>query len=110
MDIEKAVYSFLPLILIIVVSWVLSLLGSKMKKSGQNEGVTLKRGPAESPMDILVEKPSEQVRTIPTIPRDSEDFEPGPVFRPDSSEWGMDKAPQSPPVTPKPIKPKWWGA
>jgi hypothetical protein len=101
--IENLLYSIIPLVLIIVFSWLFSVLGSKMRKQGQ-EGEP--SGEKDRPFQLT-----------DLFAQDKEAFGPTAAPLP-----GMDRQPdlmqpnlrtdmpKTAPGTPKPIEPKWWGA
>ena len=107
MELDDILWTLLPLIMLIVVSWVLSFLGSRVTKKRQEEemlaGETEQGGSGELFMNL----------------GDEELFEPSPTEQPSgpartrrvrSEEWDPLQGTEPPPITPEPIKPKWWGA
>jgi hypothetical protein len=112
-DIKNVLYSLIPLILIILFSWLFGLLGSKMKKPTDEEDVSLKRGSEDQPFDILsaIREAAGQ-RPEPQGPEPQgalkiSDRTATPIER---GVWGTGRGSGGPVVTPKPITPKWWGA
>jgi len=107
MDIENILYSLIPLILIIVFSWLFSFLGSKMKKQAQ-QGASSSAGRQESSMmDLLTgEKSEDNLFGSEGTAAD----QPGQAQRLDPTDWMTNRGQQGPKVSSKPIKPKWWGA
>jgi hypothetical protein len=102
---ENILYSLLPLILIIFVSWFFSFLGSRVKKhteqATQNQGTEPEREAAHLFFDK--EEAMESPKPAQHIPG---------LSVPISGDRSTLMQPQSasPQVSPKPIKPKWWGA
>jgi len=105
--IENILYSIVPLVLIILFSWLFSVLGSKMRKTPEGTDGVQEKGGDYRLIDMLTDqKPPPREATL----------------RPEEIEWANDfppsaqGTPQSPPipggpqVTPRPIRPKWWGA
>jgi len=102
-NLENILKSLLPLIIIIVVSWLFSSLGSRLKKqggTGQDED-----RPAEKIFDFLTQTKEEAVQPE----NDTTEGRPADAVRPIAKSWPGYPA-GGPQVTPKPIKPKWWGA
>jgi hypothetical protein len=107
-DIKSVLYSLIPLILIIVFSWLFGLLGSKMKKPTEETEVSLQRGPEDQPLDILSAiKEAAGQGPEPQGGLQITDRTATPI---DSGAWGSVTGRGAPSVTPKPITPKWWGA
>jgi hypothetical protein len=110
-DIKNVLYSLIPLILIILFSWLFGVLGSKMKKPTEETDVSLKRGSEDQPFDILsaIREAAGQAPEGP-VPQGGlkiSDRTATPIER---RAWGTDTGPGGSNVTPKPITPKWWGA
>ncbi len=105
MDLEKLIFSLLPLILIVLFSWLFSFLGSKMKQKAQEEGVY------SEGLHHWEEDDREGLRMVESF-EGEEEF--GPVIRSDEhAEPGQDIHTVAPPdggprVTPDPIEPKFW--
>lgn len=107
MDIENILYSLIPLILIIVFSWLFSFLGSRMKKQAE-QGASSSAGRQESSvMDLLTGGKSEDY--LFGSEHTAAD-QVGQAQRLDSADWKTYRDQQAPKVSSKPIKPKWWGA
>jgi len=101
-------YSLIPLVLIILFSWLLSVLGSKKRQATQEDQGRPQGGPLDQLFDLM--SPQEEERQ-------AGDSRGQPTaMRPGEYEWGglpearpyQDLA--GPRITPDPIKPKWWGA
>lgn len=106
MDFENILYSLIPLILIIVFSWLFSFLGSKMKKQAQQGPESAGRQDS-SLADILSGGKGEDYlfgsgEAIPD--------ETGQAQRGAQTDWRTYRDRQAPKVSSKPINPKWWGA
>jgi hypothetical protein len=101
-------YSLIPLVLIILFSWLLSVLGSK-KRQAPEEGQARPQG---RPLDQLFDFMSTEEEERPAGVSGGQPT----AVRPGGYEWGglpearpyQDLA--GPRITPDPIKPKWWGA
>jgi len=105
--IENILYSIIPLILIIVFSWLFSLLGSKMRKQGQEGEASGEKDRQFQLTDLFAQ--DKEVAGPTSMPIPEMDRPPDlmqPSLRTDMSKM----APGKPPITPKPIEPKWWGA
>ena len=107
-EFEKMIPSLIPIILIIVVSWVFSFLAAKMKKTQQQTDEPSSAGRGEEQLsDFLNFRkgadmfPGSQEETAG--PR--EQMPPANV-----SDWRSYRGLQGPRVSSEPIKPKWWGA
>jgi len=98
---ENILKSILPLIIIIVVSWLISSLGSRLKK--QNGTIQGEDQLAEKNIfDFLSETKEEAA-----LPEN--DTRKADVGTAAGKSWpGYPTG--GPPVTANPIKPKWWGA
>ena len=117
MDLENILWTLLPLITLIVISWILSFMGSKVAKKRQEEqvmkGETHGDRSDELFMDMEGDEEFEPARPDRPDGIDTDGIDTtGPDFagRGQSSQWGslQELGPGTP--TPKPIKPKWWGA
>jgi hypothetical protein len=107
-DLEKLIPSLLPIILIIVVSWVFSFLASKMRKPQQQEGES---APAERGGDLLGD--------LFNLGKGQDVFQrpqgrpAGPAGEIQPMDMG-DRRPyqdvRGPSISPRPIEPRWWGA
>ena len=106
-DTKSTLYSLLPLILIILFSWLFGKLGSKMKKPTEETDASAKGGPEDQPLDIF------------SVMREAAGRVPPPQGgatvgdRIGTSGAGVrltEMGSGGPRVTPTPITPKWWGA
>ena len=107
MEIENVLYSLIPLVLIVVFSWLFSLMGSRMKKEQQDESISSTEFPQDRSLDIFSEEEDEEW----LVPGQEAAQEPSGQFphaRPVevTNRHGL----QAPDITPEPIRPKWWGA
>ena len=107
-DIKNVLYSLIPLILIILFSWLFGVLGSKMKKPTEESDVSLKRGPEDQPFDIL--SAIREAAGQGPEPQGGLKISDRTATPMESVAWGTGTGPGGPTVTPKPITPKWWGA
>jgi len=104
-NITNILYSLLPLVVIIFLSWLFSQMGAKAKKraeSGQKEPPSL---PGDHIMDILLGKGG----TDDAQARAPENL-PGRSSGTSIETWNVNKPVSGPEPTPKAIRPKWWGA
>lgn len=106
-NMESILYSLLPLILILLISWFFSFFGARMKKSAE-QGATATKAPSEARrelMEIFFQEGGEQeARTSDVMQGRAPESPYGP---------GIGLAPphlRGPEITSEPIKPKWWGA
>ena len=106
-DIKNVLYSVIPLILIILFSWLFGLLGSKMKKPKEETDASLKVGSEDQPIDIFGEM-REEGDQIPAGQGSLRVTDRRATI--DTGAWRARESPGGPRVTPKPITPKWWGA
>ncbi len=95
-DMESILYSLIPLVLIILFSWLFSFLGSKMKKPSENGEQVPGRVLGDRFFDLMKEDAEE----VPQQ-RQPQTTQPG-ITIPQGSG--------APLVSAKPITPKWWGA
>ncbi|MBI5248217.1 MAG: hypothetical protein HY912_01870 [Desulfomonile tiedjei] len=98
-NIENILYSLIPLILIILFSWLFSFLGSKMKKPGENSEAAAGSNLGDRLLEMMKEAPGEAPAEAGTKQR----FPAGPRVELPQQTGG-------PITTAKPITPKWWGA
>lgn len=105
--IENLLYSIIPLILIIAFSWLFSLLGSKMRKQGQAGEASGEKDRQFQLTDLFAQDKEASGPTA--VPFPGMDRQPD-LMQPDLRTDRPKTAPGKPPITPKPIEPKWWGA
>ncbi|MCA1960485.1 MAG: hypothetical protein LDL33_06795 [Desulfomonile sp.] len=119
MEVEKLIYSIIPLVLIIFFSWLFSVVGSRMKRQIEEEGPGLIKSPGASQgagmakssgdplMDLFGRLEDEKI-----VVTEEKETSPrmGGMPKSGTSEWGMYQDLQAPRVSPEPITPKWWGA
>lgn len=107
-DTKNVIWSLVPLILIILFSWLFGVLGKKMKKPPQETDASSERVPEDQPLDIFsalrqaagqISAPEENVNVSERAPTPA-----------GSQGWRPDMASTGPRITSKPITPKWWGA
>jgi hypothetical protein len=105
---KNVIWSLVPLILIILFSWLFGFLGKKMKKPQEDATGSLERAPEDQPLDIFsaMREAAGQISTSEG-PTGASDRLPSSAG---SQVWRPDKGLTGPRVTPKPITPKWWGA
>jgi hypothetical protein len=105
---KNVIWSLLPLILIVLFSWLFGFLGKKMKKPQEDTDVSLNRAPEDQPLDIFsaIREAAGQISASegPTGPN-------GRMPTPAGSQaWRPERGFTGPRITPTPITPKWWGA
>ncbi len=102
-NLENTLYSLLPLVLIIVFSWLFGLLGSRLKQKAEPAGnSTERREQAGDLFNIFGDRSGEQPGTTR--------MENLPPLPSDTTAWVPQRKLTPPPVTADPIKPKMWGA
>lgn len=107
MDIEKLIYSVIPLVLIIFFSWLFSVMGSRMKKQAEEGSPGVAKSPGDQLLDLFGKVDDEKIVVNGEKPFSIQTDSAQPIG---STAWGTYRDPQVPVVTPKPITPKWWGA
>lgn len=106
-DTKSTLYSLLPLILIILFSWLFGKLGSKMKKPTEETDAPAKEGAEDQPLDII----SLMRGAAGQAPASKGGAAVGNrIGTGDAGARLTDMGSGGPRVTPKPITPKWWGA
>ena len=104
---KNVIFSLIPLILIILFSWLFGLLG-KGKKPTQETDLSPEKSPAEVPLDIFAQMRG-QTGQAPAGQGEARVDER--MAAPIGIRAGRAaKSSGAPRVTPKPITPKWWGA
>jgi len=104
-NLENIFYSILPLIVIIVISWLFSSMGSRLKKQTPSVGGEPEPTPSRRLIDLITEGVEPEVP--PGQERGAEI--PGQARPADAVGWPR-RTGGGPTVSPKPITPKWWGA
>lgn len=104
--IKETLITLLPLLLILVVSWLFSLMGSKLKGKQDSEEQPVQKNTEEQQPDLM------QILTgtkekAPEVPSAFHDIDGGAAF---GKPQHRPVAKGGPVITPKPITPKWWGA
>jgi hypothetical protein len=107
MDVEKVLYSLIPLVLIIVFSWLFSFLGSRMKRQNDQTGLSSEEPADDRLIDLIAGRADDDLHMVPGAENVEGPREP---VQADYSDWRTYRDPQAPRVTPDPIRPKWWGA
>lgn len=105
---KNVIWSLVPLILIILFSWLFGVLGNKMKKPQQETDVDSKGAPADRPFDIFsaLKEAAGQI----SRPEAGADVDDRRQVLTGTQGWRPDVRSGGPTVTAKPITPKWWGA
>jgi|GEM_PF-491815 len=119
MEIDKLIYSIIPLVLIIFFSWLFSVMGSRMKKQMGEEspgvmnspGTQQDAGAVKSSGDPLLDLFG-RLQGDKIVVTEEEEAPPrmGGMPKTEKAPWGMHQDPQAPRVSSEPITPKWWGA
>jgi hypothetical protein len=107
-EFEKLIPSLVPIILIIVVSWVFSFLAAKMRKA---QPQTDESAPADRREDLLGDflNLGKGAETFPGSQQETAG-RPGAMPPTRVSDWRSYKGLEAPRITSAPIRPKWWGA
>lgn len=107
-NLENILKSLLPLILIILFSWVFSFLSRKKKQLEPEKNTATDRAQAEDLIDIFSGRSGQQplsseagVENLPPLPSGAASG---------AARWAPQGRLGPPPVTADPIKPKMWGA
>jgi hypothetical protein len=102
---DNILYSIIPLILIIVLSWLFSFLGSKKRK--ETEGAENSSGMrvADQFFDFVAKGEERQ-----EVPREGPPEWAEVRDRSPDTPWIRQPAMRGPQISAKPIEPKWWGA
>jgi len=103
---ENILYSLIPLIIIILISWAFSFLGSKRRGQQDSAETETQTAPRDQLLDFLTQGDDQEERL--TVRRDEGGSRVGPHA--DWDAWAPGVPTGGPKVTPDPIKPKWWGA
>lgn len=105
-NIEESLWKYVPLLLFVLVSWIVSMVIRKIRPPDKEEEAT-ETQKRPNPLLELFDQGS------PEPPPGKQQAQPGAV----TPRWIPDQGapvPRShysgPVVTPEPIKPKWWGA
>lgn len=105
-SLQNIIYSLIPLILILVLSWLFGSFGSKTRKQVPDHPQSSSPQPGDQIFNLISSRRDEKEllpqRAVPTMP--------DPITREDSDGWSRLQSSVPGPVTPEPIKPKWWGA
>lgn len=107
MELEELLYSLIPLVLIILFSWLFSFLGSRARARMESEDGSRLGDRDDELINIFTNGPEGErsARADDEIVLDDEEGFGWDTVKPkDLSDEG------APVVTPDPIKPRWWGA
>lgn len=107
MDIEDVLWTLLPLVLLVVISWALSFLGSRVANKTQEGMPVQDDGRDEQSTELLFDE-EERELLGPSKPEPAE--RPQRPAYDEPSDFETPGVPGAPRVTPDPIRPKWWGA
>jgi hypothetical protein len=105
----EVLWSLIPLILIIIFSWLFSLMGSKVKNQPQGKAPAPKEGTGSPILDMLLnlDKSKEEVQPGPPVPAKEV---PGAQTPLEPGAWNPPSISRPTQVSSEPITPKWWGA
>jgi ABC-type nickel/cobalt efflux system permease component RcnA len=109
MDVEKLVWSLIPLLIIIAISWLFSYLGSKANKARQEAESVSGSDNRDRLLDLLsFEEEEKEEEMVGAGHAHAEDIrtDEGSQF----TDWEAVHRRGAPVVSHDPIKPKWWGA
>jgi hypothetical protein len=102
-NMDNLLYSLIPLVLVIVLSWLFSFLGSRRKRQAEGtESVATTRS-GDQFFDLFPVR-EDELHEEPEIPR------PDDVRTIRDAAWPPNIPTRGPEPAPKPITPKWWGA
>lgn len=104
-NITSILYSLLPLVVIIFLSWLFSQMGAKAKKRAETAGKESSPPPGDQIMDILLGKGGSEDASAHAPEQFSSRGIGGSI-----ETWDLNRPVTGPEPTPKPITPKWWGA
>jgi hypothetical protein len=100
--------SLIPLVLIILFSWLFSLMSSKARKQAQEKAPEAKQGTGSPILDMLLNVGEGEEEPRPGVPLRNEASGSRMPLQPQAG--GPQGIPGQPQITSKPITPKWWGA
>jgi hypothetical protein len=105
-SLENIIYSLIPLILILVLSWLFGSFGSKTRKQEGERQKPSSPLPGEQLLDLISSKRGEKE----LLPEGAGAKLPNEIAHEDTDDWNRLRSGAPGVVTPEPIKPKWWGA
>ncbi len=107
--ITEVLWSLIPLVLIIVFSWLFSLMGSKVKKQTQGKEPMPEEGAGSPILDMFLKvgQEEEEPRTGARLPVKEIPGSPMPL---EPGAWNAQNVSSPTQISSKPITPKWWGA
>lgn len=114
MEIEKLLYSLIPLILIIIFSWFFSFLGKKIgqrEPDGEEVQTTEYRGDEQrGPVDLFeLLTDDEEEEEVPRREQTEIYQPPGDMSWDYEGTYSPYEHRGAPTVSPEPIRPKFWG-
>ncbi|HMK35894.1 MAG TPA: hypothetical protein VK463_12550 [Desulfomonilaceae bacterium] len=106
--ITNVLFSLIPLILIVLISWLFSMMSGKAKKQMAQKDVGQKQ-PTGSPfLDLLLTSKEHEEEAVPQAPmREGPPQDSIPLK---VGSWSTQELSAPTQISSKPIKPKWWGA
>lgn len=109
LNIKNVLFSLIPLILIVLFSWLFSSMGSRAKREGQESSFPSEKSPLETMTLLFGDEEEAEERYLQAHEDDAIDA--GEEFgHVDSTNWRSHDDLRAPTVSPDPIKPRWWGA
>jgi hypothetical protein len=105
--IENILYSVIPLVLIILFSWLFSYLGSRMRKEQEEPGAVTAKDRDYQLIDLMTDQ-----KEAPRAAEAQSALADWPVAFPGTGQKSpmAQPTPGAPKINPRPIEPKWWGA
>lgn len=107
MEFKGDLWKLLPLLVLIVVSWVLSFVGSRLAKKRQQEQLMRGESPSEKSEEQFMDLEDEDLLEPSSSERSAGSRRPE---QGQPAEWDGVQGAHPEPLTPEPIRPKWWGA
>jgi hypothetical protein len=107
--ITNILWSLIPLILIILFSWLFSLMGSKAKKQMEGRTPAEKEGTGSPLLDMLLNAKADGEEIRPTA-AGQDKMVHGSTVPMNSVSWPTQSISGPTPISSDPITPKWWGA
>lgn len=107
--ITNILWSLIPLILIILFSWLFSVMGSKAKKQTEGRAPGAKEGTGSPLLDMLMNVKANEEDIRPTVTAQEKPV-PGSAVPMAPGVWPAQDISGRTQISSDPITPKWWGA
>ncbi len=110
-DVRDILFSLIPLILIVIFSWIFSLLGSRMKQKAEEAKESGEGWTEEEFLQLFTRDDEDEERKERY---DQSEYPSYQMSDQEAYDYGMQEWERrtveagGPVVTPDPIKPKWW--